>query len=158
MGRWDGKGCKQNVRSHSAISNEQGVHFTRPGLIEFVQPRAAISQPRSKVCTLNSWRAGAFRWSAAVIRGRVGDPNKLNLRPAECHINSTGLASGDSMKCKNDQNHSFFWNSAGLTIAERAGKPHMERAVRSKFGPDLSGMTRPSCNNEWLRHGDQSHF
>jgi hypothetical protein len=144
----DGQGCKQNGRPHSAISDEWGGYFTRPGLIECVRPRIVISQHRSNVCTLDSRPAAAFRWSAAVARRRSGDENKLNVRPAECHMNSTGLASGDSMKCSNDQNHSFFRHSARLTTHERTGKPHVERAIRLRFGSDLSGMIRPSRDDE----------
>jgi hypothetical protein len=108
MGRWRRKGLQTEWAPHSPISDKRGDHFTRPGLIECVRPRAAIPQSRSKICTLDSRRPAPFRWSAAVTRGRCGDRNKLNLRPAECHTNSTGLASGDSMKCRNDQNHSFL--------------------------------------------------
>jgi hypothetical protein len=104
----DGKGCKQNRRPYSVISDERGGHFTKPGLIECVRCRAAIPQPRSNVCTLDSRRSAPFQWSAVVTRGRGGDQNKLSLRPAECRTNSTGLASRDSMKCRNDQNHSFL--------------------------------------------------
>jgi hypothetical protein len=54
----DGKGCKQNGRPHSVISDERGAHFTRPGLTECLRPRAAIPQPRSSVCTLVTRRRG----------------------------------------------------------------------------------------------------
>jgi hypothetical protein len=138
MGAEDGNGCKRNERPHSAISDERSGHFTRQWLIECVRPRAGIPQPRSNVCTSDSRRAAAFRWSAAVTRGRGGDQNKINLRPVECRTSSTVLASGDSVKCRNDHSPFFFQHSTGLTKYRRADKLHMERAIWWRFNNGLT--------------------